>query len=78
MEERYYLITVTVASGGTENRVMTPYDDKDTALRKFHEAFNSIGAGPQYIAATILAKSQFAPIKTEVWQEEVEPEPNEE
>ena len=78
MEERYYLITVTVASGGTENRVMTPYDDKDTALRKFHEAFNSIGAGPQYIAATILAKSQFAPIKTEVWQQEVEPEPNEE
>lgn len=78
MEERYYLITVTVASGGTENRVMTPYDDKNTALRKFHEAFNSIGAGPQYIAATILAKSQFAPIKTEVWQQEVEPEPNEE
>lgn len=78
MEERYYLITVTVASGGTETRVMTPYDDKNTALRKFHEAFNSIGAGPQYIAATILAKSQFAPIKTEVWQQEVEPEPNEE
>lgn len=78
MEERYYLITVTVASGGGENRVMTPYDDKDTALRKFHEAFNSIGAGPQYIAATILEKSQFAPIKTEVWKLELEPETNEE
>ena len=78
MEERYYLVTVTVASNGGENRVMTPYDDKNVALRKFHEAFDSIGAGPKYIAATILEKSQFASIKSEVWRLELEPETNEE
>lgn len=77
MEERYYLVTVTVASNGGENREMTPYDDKNTALRKFHEAFNAIGAGPKYIAATVLEKSQFASIKSEVWKLELEPESNE-
>lgn len=76
MEERYYLVVVKVASGGTEDRQLTPYDDYNTALRKFHEAFNSIGAGPKYIAATILEKNMFAQIKCEVWKE-AEPEPNE-
>ena len=78
MEERYYLVVVKVTSNGSEERNLTPYDDYNTALRKFHEAFNVIGGGPKYIAVTILEKSMFSEVKCEVWREAVEPEPVEE
>ena len=71
MEERYYLVVVKVTSQDAEERTLTPYDDKDTALRKFHEAFNVIGGGPKYIAATIIEKNSFSEIKCEVWKQEI-------
>ena len=49
-----YLITLTTGSTGTTNRVLTPYNDKNTALRKFHEAFAGIGGGPTRITAILL------------------------
>ena len=74
MEERYYLVVVKVTSQGAEERTLTPYDNKDTALRKFHEAFEVIGGGPKYIAATIIEKNSFSEIKCEVWKEELSEE----
>lgn len=71
MEERYYLVTIKVTSQGTEERNLTPYDDYNTALRKFHEAFNVIGGGPTYISALILDRAMHE-LKVEVWQAEVE------
>ena len=53
MNERYYVTVIKITSQGTEERSFTPYDDKDTAIRKFHEAFNVIGGGPKYIAAEV-------------------------
>lgn len=71
--ERYYLVVVKVLSTDTEDRQLTPYDDYNVALRKFHEAFNSIGGGPKYIAATILDKATFSEIKCETWKQEETP-----
>lgn len=56
MEERVYLIVIKILSSGTEERTMTPYDNMDTAERKWHEAFNVIGGGPKYIAAEVVDK----------------------
>lgn len=56
MEERVYLITIKVLSNGNEERAMTPYDDPDTAERKWHEAFNVIGGGPKFISAEVVDK----------------------
>lgn len=50
----FYLVTLTTSSTGTMNRVLTPYEDKNTALRKFHEAFAGIGGGPKRITAILL------------------------
>ena len=71
MNERYYLLVVKVTSADAEERNLTPYDDYNTALRKFHEAFNVIGGGPKYIAATIIEKNSFNEIKCEIWRQEV-------
>lgn len=73
MTERYYLVVIKVTSQGAEERNLTPYDDYDTAVRKFHEAFNVIGGGPKYIGATILDR-YMNERRAEIWQEEVEPE----
>lgn len=73
MEERYYLVTIKVTSQGTEERALTPYDNYDTALRKFHEAFNVIGGGPKYIGAVILDRG-INELKAEIWTEEPAPE----
>ena len=69
MEERVYLLVIKTLSSGAEERSLTPYDDQDTALRKFHEAFNVIGGGPTYIGACILDRG-FHELKVEVWREE--------
>ena len=73
MNGRYYLLTITIASTGTESRNLTPYDNIDTALRKFHEAFNGIGGGPKKIVATLL-DSNLNEVKHDLW-EQPEPEP---
>lgn len=54
---------------------MTPYDNIDTALRKFHEAFNGIGGGPKKIVATLL-DSNLNEVKHDLWEQpEEEPTP---
>lgn len=70
---KYYLISIITNSQGTETRNLTPYDNKETALRKFHEAFNTIGAGSKEIYAEIIEKNgvSYDIIKRETWTEEV-------
>ena len=75
MNGRYYLVRVTITSVGTEDRNLTPYDNIDTALRKFHEAFNVIGGGPKKIVATLL-DSNLNEVKRDLWEQpEEEPTP---
>ena len=74
---RFYLVSIVISSKDTEVRNLTPYDDIDTATRKFHESFGSIGGGSKKIA-TILLDEYMNVIKKEVWlepQPEPEPEP---
>ena len=68
---RYYLITVKITSQDTEERNLTPYDSKETALRKFHEAFNTIGGGSKKISVMLL-DSNFGIVKNEVWEQEAQ------
>lgn len=74
MNNRYYVVSVTITSQGTEQRNFTAYDNKDNALRKFYEAFASVGAGPQKISALLL-DSNLYPIKSDNWEKELEPTP---
>lgn len=80
MDERYYVETLKVLSSGAEERSLTPYDNKDTAIRKFHEAFNTIGGGPKLISAQVHDRYfNIVDGKRDWWQQpEPEPEPNEE
>ena len=50
----YYLVTIKHLSSGSIDRAITPYEDGDVALRKFHEAFNTIGGGPTSITAILI------------------------
>jgi len=70
---KYYLISIITNSQGTETRNLTPYDNKETALRKFHEAFGSIGGGSKEIYAELIEKNNvsYDIIKRETWTEEV-------
>lgn len=63
---KYYLLTITITSQDTEDRKLTPYEDHNTALRKFHEAFNTIGAGPKKISAMLLTED-LGIERVEVW-----------
>lgn len=75
MGERWYVVKVIITSSGSEDRSLTPYDDYDVALRKFHEAFNVIGGGPKKICATILDQWMNQD-RVETWTEpQPEPEP---
>ena len=77
MENRYYVIKILVTSSGTEERNITPYDDLDTAKRKYHEAFNTIGGGPKLISCEVSDRYlNVIPGFRDTWQLE-EPEPNE-
>lgn len=69
MGERWYVLSVTITSSGAEDRKFTSYDDGDTALRKFYEAFNTIGAGPKKIMA-ILFDENLVQIKVDRWIKE--------
>ena len=73
---KYYVLSVTVTSKDTEDRKFTPYGDYDTALRKFYEAFSSIGGGSKKISA-ILFDENLNEVKKDIWVEVVEPEPEE-
>lgn len=71
---KYYLISIITNSQGTETRNLTPYSDKETAMRKFHEAFNTIGAGSKEIYAELIEKNEvsYDIIKRETWVQEKE------
>lgn len=73
MNNRVYLVTVTISSSDSEVRNLTPYDNQDTAIRKFHEIFNTVGAGSKKVSAVLL-DSNLYPIKSDNW-EHIEPEP---
>ena len=53
----FYVVTIKKLSNDSIDRAITPYDDKATALRKYHEAFNVIGGGPKRITAMIIEDS---------------------
>ena len=50
---RLYLETITITSNDTEQRALTPYDNEETAIRKYHETFAGVGAGPKFISARL-------------------------
>ena len=63
---KFQLISIVLSSKDTETRTITPYDDYDTALRKFHEALTGIGGGSKRIAV-MLVDSNLNVIKKELW-----------
>lgn len=69
MEQRWYVFKVLITSNGSEERSLTPYDDHDTALRKWHECFNTIGGGPKFISATLLDRYMNQDLKHTDWWE---------
>ena len=74
MENRYYVLKIQVNSSGAEERNLTPYDDLDTAKRKYHEAFNTIGAGPKLISVEIADRYlNVIPGYRETWEPEETP-----
>jgi len=77
MNERFYVVEVTTNSTGTETRKLTPYDNNETAYRKFFEPLGNIGAGPIKICVLLLDENLNV-IKKEVWIKHIEPETEEE
>lgn len=74
MENRYYVIKILVTSTGAEERSITPYDDLDTAKRKYHEAFNTIGGGPKLISCEVIDRYlNVIPGFRDTWQLEETP-----
>lgn len=74
MEGRYYVFSITITSSGAEDRKLTPYDNKDTAIRKYHEAFNAVGAGPSFVSCSILDRyMNILPGFREYWEKAEEP-----
>lgn len=57
MSNNYYVVVIKKLSNDSIERTITPYGDKDVALRKYHEAFNVIGGGPKRITAMIIQDS---------------------
>jgi len=77
MNEKFYVVEVTTNSSGTETRLLTQYNDNETAFRKFFEPLGGIGAGPTKICVLLLDENLNV-IKQEVWIKNVEPETEEE
>jgi hypothetical protein len=81
-----YVVVIKELSNGSLDRSITPYADNDTALRKFHEAFNTIGGGPKRISSVLMQDAvnlvngttyELVVVKNETWVQEPEPTPNE-
>ena len=53
----YYVIVIKKLSSDTIEKSITSYDNKDTAFRKYHEAFNVIGGGPKRITSMVIEDS---------------------
>lgn len=73
---RYYLVVITTTSQDTEDRKLTAYDDLDTSIRKFHEAFSTVGAGPKKVMAFLFDSNGFT-LKQEIWEKESDSESSE-
>ena len=58
-----YVVTIKTLSNGSIENTITKYDNKDTAIRKFHEAFNTIGGGPKRITAMLLEDVETQTLK---------------
>ena len=56
----YYLVVIKKLSNDGIERTITQYDNKDTAVRKYHEAFNVIGGGPKRITSMLIEDSVSA------------------
>lgn len=70
--KKYYVVEVTTTSNGSENRSISPYDNEETALRKFYAPLGNIGAGPIKICVLLLDE-YFEVLEKKVW-EHVEPD----
>lgn len=70
---KWYIVKITITSNGAETRNLDSYDIYNTALRKFHEAFNTIGGGPKKIGAMLLDEEMNV-LKREIWEAESEVE----
>lgn len=49
----YYVAVIKELSSGSLEKTFTSYDSKDTAIRKYHEAFNTVGGGPNRITSML-------------------------
>lgn len=67
INKRLYVLEITTTSQGTEERHFTPYDNTETAYRKFYEPLTKIGAGPKKIVVG-LYDSDLNQIKRESWE----------
>lgn len=80
-----YVVVIKELSSGSIEKNITNYDDHNTALRKFHEAFNVIGGGPKRITSMLMVDMEdslnntMACIveKNETWTLQEEPTPEE-
>jgi hypothetical protein len=72
---KYYVTSVITNSTGTDTRNFNVYENYETALRKFYEAFNTIGAGSKKIVAS-LSDEYLNVTKHDIWVQETE-EPTE-
>ena len=73
----YYVIVIKNLSNGSQERTLNAYENKDTAIRKYHEAFNTVGGGPKRISSMLLRDvsapegiSGLEVVATETWVEE--------
>jgi len=65
---KYYVTSIITNSQGTDTRNFNVYENYETALRKFYEAFNTIGAGSKRIVAT-LSDEYLNVTKHDMWQQ---------
>lgn len=65
---KYYVTSIITNSTGTDTRNFNVYENYETALRKFYEAFNTIGAGSKRIAAT-LSNEYLVEVKRDFWEQ---------
>ena len=65
---KYYVTSIITNSQGTDTRNFNVYENYETALRKFYEAFNTIGAGSKRIVCT-LSDEYLNTVKHDLWQQ---------
>lgn len=69
MNNRYYVLTITKTSEGTEARDFMPYSEEVTARRKYYQALTAIGTGLKGIVVLLL-DPYLNVLKKDMWEEE--------